>query len=52
MAFESDVVPKDWRSAVIVSLYKGEGERKECKNNRGIRLLSVVGKNICTDLNK
>ena len=33
MAFEIYVVPEDWRSAVIVSLYNGEGERTECRNN-------------------
>ena len=32
MAFEGGVVPEDWRSAVIVQLYKGKGERAECKN--------------------
>ena len=31
MALES-VVPEDWRSAVIVPLYKGKGERNECMN--------------------
>ena len=44
MAFESGTVPEDWRSAVIIPLYKGKGERTECKNYRGISLLSVVGK--------
>ena len=44
MAFESGVVPEDWRSVVIVPLHKGKGERSECKNYRGIRLLNVVGK--------
>ena len=44
MTFEIGVVPEDWRSAVIVPLYKGKGERTECKNYRGISLLSVVGK--------
>ena len=44
MTFESGVVPEDWRSVVIVPLYKGKGERTECKNYRGISLLSVVGK--------
>ena len=44
MALESDVELKDWRSAVIVPLYKGKGERTECGNYRGISLLSVVGK--------
>ena len=42
MVFESGVVPEYWRSAVIVSLYMGKGERTECKNYRGINLLSVV----------
>ena len=42
MAFESCVVPDDGRSAVIVPLYKGK--RNECKNYRGISLLSVFGK--------
>ena len=44
MTFESGVVPGEWRSAVIVPLYKGKGERTECKNHRGISLLSLVGK--------
>ena len=44
MAFESDVVPEDWKSDVIVPLYKGKGERNECKNYRGISLISVAGK--------
>ena len=43
-AFESGVVPDDYRSAVIVSLYRGQGERTECKNYRGVSLLRVVGK--------
>ena len=30
--------------AVIVPLYKGKGERNECKNYRGISLLNMVGK--------
>ena len=42
MTFESGVVPEYWRFDVIVPLYKGKGERTECKNYRGISLLSVV----------
>ena len=34
MAFESGVVSEDWRSTMIVPLYKGKGERTECKNYR------------------
>ena len=44
MAFESGVVPENWKSAVTVSLYKGKGEKTECKNYISIRLLSVVKK--------
>ena len=44
MSFEHGVVSEDRRSAVMVPLYKGKGERNECKNYRGISLLSVVGK--------
>ena len=35
MAFENNVVLEDWRSVMIVSLYKGKGERTECSNYRG-----------------
>ena len=31
MALESGVVPEERKSAVIVPLYKGKGERTECK---------------------
>ena len=44
MSLESGVVPKDWRSAVIVLLYMGKGKGNEFKNYRGISLLNVVGK--------
>ena len=44
MTFQSGVVPEDWRSVVIVPQYKGKEERNECKNYKGITLLSVVGK--------
>ena len=44
MAFECGVLPEVWRYSVIVPLYKGKGERTECKNYRGIILLSVIRK--------
>ena len=44
MAFESGVVPEDWRSAVIVPLHKGKGKRTKCSNYRGISLLRAVRK--------
>ena len=43
IAFESDV-PGDRRSAIIVPLYKGKGEKTEYNNYRGITFLNVVGK--------
>jgi hypothetical protein len=42
--FLEGIVPRDWRRAVIVPLYKGKGEKGNCRNYRGISLLSVVGK--------
>ena len=44
VCFMRGVVPLDWRSAVVVPLYKGKGDKYECSNFRGISLLSVVGK--------
>ena len=43
-AFESGGVPEDWRSAMIVPLYKGKGERTECSNYKSICLLNMVEK--------
>ena len=53
MVFERGVVLEDWKSAVIVPLYKGKEERSDCKNYRGISLLSKCGwKNIFGDLSR
>ena len=37
-------VPNDWMRTIIVPVFKGKGDRSECKNYRGISLLSVPGK--------
>ena len=34
MTFESDFVPEDWRSAMIIPLCKGKKEKTECTNYR------------------
>ena len=34
----------DWRGTCIASLYKGNSDKCERNNSRGISLLSVVGK--------
>ena len=44
VSFNVKVVPMDWRGAYIVVLYKGQGDKFECSNSKGISLLSVVGK--------
>ena len=37
-------VPEEWRTSIVVPIYKGKGAKDECKNYRGISLLSVPGK--------
>ncbi len=44
LACEQSRVPEAWIKAIIVPLYKGKDKREECNNNRGISLLSVLGK--------
>ena len=44
VCFREGRVPSDWRSACVVPLYKGKGDKYECSSYRGISLLSVVGK--------
>ena len=38
MAYENGIAPKDWRSAVIVPLYKDKEERTKWRNYTGISL--------------
>ena len=33
-------MPREWRESWVVPLYKGKGDVQECKNYRGIKLLS------------
>lgn len=42
--WSSGCIPDDWRRGVILPFYKGKGSRQDCKNYRGITLLSVPGK--------
>ena len=42
--WQEGAVPQDMRDAKIITLFKNKGERSDCNNNRGISLLSVIGK--------
>ena len=49
--WRSDDIPLDWkRGVIIVPIYKGKGSRRECRNYRGITVLSVPGKVFASDL--
>ena len=37
-------MPDEWRRSVLVPLYKGKGDIKECGNYRGIKLMSHIMK--------
>ncbi len=37
---DEDKMPDEWRTSWMVPLYKGKGDAQECKNYRGIKLLS------------
>ena len=43
MIFNSEVFPNDWKTGIIVPLYKS-GNANYVENYRGITLLSVMGK--------
>ena len=51
VTWESGTVLADWRKAQIVPVHK-KGSRTQCKNYRGISLLSVPGKVYATVLDK
>ena len=48
--FDSGEFPEEWALGIIVILFKG-GERNDLNNNRGITLLSIVGKLLVGILN-
>ena len=41
---ETGPLPQDLQDSNIVTLYKNKGDRSDCNNDRGISLLSIVGK--------
>ena len=44
VCYQEEKVHEDWKKACIVPVYKGKGCKLECKNYRGISLLSIPGK--------
>ena len=43
-AWNTDIIPSDWKRGLVVLLWKGKGDRQDCNNYRGVRLLSLPGK--------
>ena len=43
-AWNTGIIPTDWKRGLVVPLWKGKGDRKDCTNYRGVTLLSVPGK--------
>ena len=39
-------LPRDFKDANIIHLYKNKGDRSSCDNHRGISLLSIAGKTL------
>ena len=43
-AWNTGIIPTDWKRGLVVPLWKGKGDRKDCNNYRAATLLSVPGK--------
>jgi len=48
--WQTGIIPPDWKKGIILPIYKGKGSPKDCKNYRGILLLSTPGKVFATVL--
>ena len=42
--WQTGTIPPDWKRGLVIPLWKGKGDQKDCTNYRGITLLSVPGK--------
>jgi len=42
--WNTGVIPTDWKRGLVVPIWKGKGNARECSNYRGVTLLSVPGK--------
>ena len=41
-AWNTGVIPTDWKRGLVVPLWKGKGDRQDCNNYRGVTLLSQM----------
>ena len=42
--WSTGIIPTDWRSGLVVPLWKGKGDCQDCDNYRGVMILSVPDK--------
>ena len=47
-AWNTGIIPTDWKRGLVVPLWKGKGDRQDCNNDRGVTLLSA-GQALCSD---
>ena len=51
--WDKEEMPENFRDALIIAIYKNKGSKFDCRNYRGISLLSNVGKSFtCVILNR
>ena len=43
-AWNTGIIPTDWKRGLVVPLWKEKGDRQDCNNCQGVMLLSVPGK--------
>ena len=43
-AWNTGIIPTDWKRGLVVHLWKGKGDRQDCNTDREVMLLSVSGK--------
>ena len=43
-AWNTDIIPTDWKRGLVLPLGKGKDDHQDCNNYRGVTLLSVSGK--------
>ena len=41
-AWNTGIIPTDWKRGLVVPLWKGKGDRRDCNNYRGVTLLFVL----------